>query len=1318
MLPRSKRPRMGDMREFQAACSRGDEERAKIILNKFKSKDILDLISPQGNRTIGGRHSLNRQSYFGLRVALNDKRSDLAKVVLDTASSKLAGSGPLKSLLPYATSLGHDDLVERILEGFSREEISKLLKERDVQGNLTCKALKWGFRERKEKALTLILEKVIHLRNPECDYELQKIAFPYACGIGNVELVKKILAGVPNAELPNLVNEEKHLGLTHAFNVGQSDTITMTLTSILEKRADLDSLSSIFPHAARLGNVDLIKTILEKSESKDFLTLLIATDYNNKSGIDWVKENRNGAILDVMCAHLYKIIAENTLKEEGIVQLFQKLIPAVVSLGASKQVERMLKSMNSTSCDTDNTDGFISANLTPDALLFPKDMGSFPLLHVICREANVEIQEAKETVQCIITHIKEAGHGLFEKAFLHKDSRERIPLHWACIAGNLEVVRILVDSTKSLEKGNSILEKALETKDDNQCTALSWACIIGHAGIVDLFLKCLTDEKGDINKDKIQEVLLNQTMDGKTCLHWACENNFQSVVEIILASIEGDDEMLLQQFDRQISEKGSKATNSKAPNSKIADANWNPLHYAFYEGNMETVNLLRTKLSDTEVFQNALKSQDGMSKMTPLHWACANNHTHILGDLISKNQENNNNTQTPIDFMSLLKIKDRFGKTVIHIASSNGNDELMEILIDYVRNNKNKEHQSENPFLVKDNHGLTPLHSIIYAAHIQMTTEQRQTIKLMVEFLHETDNLATALKIQNDRKETALHLACRFDQAETVILLIENLTGEEMKAVLCITDDGGNYPFGLADKTLINKVIENQKERNVPICLTIMAQMNKFGNSYFDDDENTDRIIEILDDYKKKKLANVNNSLSVTYPDFYGHKQQNIPYAKAIANHPLTIIGNTGNLSIIKHPYIYFYVHTLWKSFVRYICWANIFLYFVFLIFMCSFVTTHNFYDLQSGEDESITTGNASMHSSQQARTTELDYEVTSKVYSEISRVGMVALALAGLFFKGFQLKTKRSQYWAYKENFTDLFIFVAASVLAILPLTIGYNPWIHSFGSFLIICATINTTWMLTKVPKYGNYFLMLLSVLTKVLMFTPVLALFIVTYAIVFHNLLRNQSSFENLGLSILRVMAMSIGELEYRELFFDESNYTVFEIVSMIVFVLFLFVMTISMMALLIGVAVGDINELNKQGKQKSFQSQVDLILQYAYMFPSLNKIRHEKEIYRLQYMRQKYRSQLDDQHRSFLDNLEKHYKRFQTLARADGIVTEHEVRQIMKDELHVALKDIKKERNKEQGDQSSLQLQIKALSEMLEKQFQAMKIEKPYKEQSDC
>jgi hypothetical protein len=99
------------------------------------------------------------------------------------------------------------------------------------------------------------------------------------------------------------------------------------------------------------------------------------------------------------------------------------------------------------------------------------------------------------------------------------------------------------------------------------------------------------------------------------------------------------------------------------------------------------------------------------------------------------------------------------------------------------------------------------------------------------------------------------------------------------------------------------------------------------------------------------------------------------------------------------------------------------------------------------------------------------------------------------------------------------------------------------------------------------------------------------------------------------MVKVMSMGIGELDYGAVFFDDTKNAVFSLVAFFLLVLFLGVMTISMMNLLIGVAVGDVDDLRDTGEITAFKSMVDLILQYSYMFPTdMTKI-HRMKLHRL-------------------------------------------------------------------------------------------------------
>ncbi len=228
---------------------------------------------------------------------------------------------------------------------------------------------------------------------------------------------------------------------------------------------------------------------------------------------------------------------------------------------------------------------------------------------------------------------------------------------------------------------------------------------------------------------------------------------------------------------------------------------------------------------------------------------------------------------------------------------------------------------------------------------------------------------------------------------------------------------------------------------------------------------------------------------------------------------------------------------------------------------------------------------------------------------TEIVRFVVSILSIVGLIFEFLQIITKRRHYFKLIENWIDLILFTSTLVICLTTLGIRYDKYIHCAGCLLIVIAGLRVAWMFTHVHflGIGHRFRMLFSVLRKVSAFGPLLVFFIVLFSVVFHILFENQEPFSHLGFSIMKIMAMTIGELDFTSTFFDESNVDIFETLAFLIFVLFLVVMSVSMINLLIGIAIPDVEVLSKQGKQEDFKSMVDLILQYSYMLPRItNKI----------------------------------------------------------------------------------------------------------------
>ena len=78
------------------------------------------------------------------------------------------------------------------------------------------------------------------------------------------------------------------------------------------------------------------------------------------------------------------------------------------------------------------------------------------------------------------------------------------------------------------------------------------------------------------------------------------------------------------------------------------------------------------------------------------------------------------------------------------------------------------------------------------------------------------------------------------------------------------------------------------------------------------------------------------------------------------------------------------------------------------------------------------------------------------------------------------------------------------------------------------------------------------------------------------------------------MMTIMAMTTGELNFLDLFFPEYDVEMppFYAITCVLFVVFLGIMTISIMNFLVGITLGDINELRDQSEVIAFNTLVDL------------------------------------------------------------------------------------------------------------------------------
>ncbi len=625
---------------------------------------------------------------------------------------------------------------------------------------------------------------------------------------------------------------------------------------------------------------------------------------------------------------------------------------------------------------------------------------------------------------------------------------------------------------------------------------------------------------------------------------------------------------------------------------------------------------------------------------------------------------------TPSDLLK-AKTSDR-GHNILQYMSYEGDiekHEITELIVEHFH----KENLLTTAALAKDKHQKTALHWTCYNSNYALLNQICSKLS--------SESIRNAFLEEDDQKKTVLHNACENVPSKNLSLTVlqllklysnslphgtqkENNTSgaplsleaqkqnlKEWVTLIAKEDENGNKPFQLADSCLMEELLEEvdleeewDEIGKFPWVL-ILAQKNKFGFSSFNYEVNVKKIVEIFNMLFEEKVE-LRKTLEECFPEFTYHIKCK-RFLDVYVNNPIYVLANSEKLALIKHPYIQAYVGTCWKSRWVYLPFcAYVLMYFLFLVGLCCYTNSHIFTVVSS------TFRNISMDRNDSAFVPVIEY-IFSSWHPQVTTFGLVVVvgfATLGIIYEFIQMYNMRWHYFKIEisrdhveisENYADLVIFPGALIITIAPFLTGYNSWVHGFACVLIIVTAYRGVLLLTHVPVLGTKFLMLTAGVKRVLYFSPILLFFVVMFAIVFENLLQKKESFSHLGFAFMKVITMSIGEVEFNDTFFDASHHEPFVILAFLLLLVFIAIITISMMNLLIGITVGDIKKLQQHAEQTEFKSKVELICTVLYIFRTQNMI-HMKKLHEIRKIRKESDDQLRVRNNEFINDLEKEYK----------------------------------------------------------------------------
>ena len=728
---------------------------SKTLLQARKSPQLLLTACKFGQVTIvkyllkkGAKLKVcNNEGYTPLHFACHNGNLELVKLLVKQHKTDIHAQSKNKlKPIDLAKKQNHTNSIE-YLEDIEKKEISKLS---EACGNGDLKKVKYyienlgySVESRNKRSRTLLLQ---------------------ACAYGKLEIAQYlILEKEANLEAFSR-NGVSPIGF--ASSQEYKDIVELILSKRIDLLDKLDKRGCNPLHWACFGgHLDMVKLLVEQHKAN-----IHALTKKKKMPIDLAKKKNHTKVVKYL-QNREKLNLLRTCKNRDLKTVkyyIKELRYSVETRDADKNTLLHI------ACATDQP-AIVQYLLEKGANVEAYNaIGNTPLCLACtgeCKDIAIQILNKKEN--------------LANK----KDKRNFTPLHYACWAGKLEIVALLVEKYNAhinirSQSGKRPIDLA---KDENHTAVVEYLQQIEKKQISHLCNACKRGNRQQVQY-YIEELEYSvNTSDNilNSLLHIACAAGETTIVQYLLekdATLEtynmiGSTPLCLAAASGYkypimlILKKREDLVNKKDMR------NCTPLHYASWAGKLETVKLLVEKHNaDIHV-----RSQSGKR---PIDLAKDENHTSIVVYLQNREQKEISNAFSACKNGDLKKVKyyieeleysvktrNADKNTLLHIACTVGQPAIVQYLLD-----KGANIESFNTI------GSTPL-------GLACTGECKDVV---IQILNKRKDLANK---KDKRNFTPLHYACWAGKLEIVKLLVK-----DYNAHINMHSQSGKRPIDLAKK--------------------------------------------------------------------------------------------------------------------------------------------------------------------------------------------------------------------------------------------------------------------------------------------------------------------------------------------------------------------------------------------------------------------------------------------------------------------------------------------------------------------------------------
>ncbi|CAF0870230.1 unnamed protein product [Adineta steineri] len=863
--------------------------------------------------------------------------------------------------------------------------------------------------------------------------------------------------------------------------------------------------------------------------------------------------------------------------------------------------------------------------ITLQAEIEAEDRQEIRPLHLACREGYLSIAE----------YLLEQGAKINAE-----DADNWTPLHYACAKGHIDIIKLI----KSKEKLN--FENFIEMKTNTGASCLHLAVQNGNTQTVKYILT-------EFNSSALKELLNEQVESFGTPLHIAAKFCDPSMLDLLYDN--GADPLILNSHDQSslhiasasnrlpivqkliaLTEKSlleikddqghtalSVTTNFDIINelitygadiSSLNNNHMNVLMIAVSKGQLLIVEHLLLMIKDQfkSIFDQVTKGNNRSIFLIAVETGSIDmcslllNHPYIRWDTIDKQRMNafhiaaRNNHYKLIEFLSeRLRKSGRLMSIQSHTYSMTDADlinipkpsPMLRLYIDA------QNEDGETPLYLAAEHGHTLCVAVLIkhgvdvllpnylgqlVLHIAIQNGHSQCVELLMNacmrnmtdfqsaLARRQSPLITACQNgfadivrlllvhpieiyydENKEKENPLEIAIKYHQIEILHILLEHPHTEHW--LMAIKDT----------KEYIHQTPLRHMIRHIPECAKHAFDKLLLKTDEIDTSGNiSERITyryKYIDDYftDDGKLYTPNSH-------------------QLYRNHPLIIALDTEHHSLLQHPLVKRLISHKWKLYCPFFYISRILSLLSLLLLTIYVLNVPLPYVNSSTNLPSISMKESMLP--------------VRWIIIILAAMNLFKIILEIFLFRGLRVP------------FAQIFGIISylSSIIAFIPYqqSMEMIKWQWQFAAFSVLFQWFNTAFILRSVPFIGKFIVMFQSVLfnffSLIFVTLPLLVAFTIGAQMIFFN----HQSFFTVMISIHKITAMLIGEFDFETLVFSKPTF----IAAKFLFILFIIIMTMSLMNLLLGLTVKDIQSCMKNSRAQAHAYRIRELIYIESILPN--------------------------------------------------------------------------------------------------------------------